>query len=88
MEGREVTDQEKITWNCIQAFAGLNGAAAEKAAEITTTAEGTVTVVCTPGGQAQTVRLQLPEDWYQSLSDQELLAAIAAARQKGKPPTA
>jgi hypothetical protein len=83
MEGREVTDQENITWNCIQAFAGLSGAAAEKAAELTTTADGTVTVVCTPGGKAQTVRLQLSEDWSEALPDEELLSAIAAARQEG-----
>lgn len=79
---REITDGENITWTCVQAFAGVGGKAAEKAVERTESPEGTVTVVCTPGGQAQTVRLELPVEWAEETSDEELQAAILAQRKK------
>lgn len=76
MTSREVRDQESnVTWNCVQAFTGTNGAAAEKAAELAK--EGNmVAVVCTPTGGAQTVRLKLHEGWLDSLNDQQLIDAI------------
>jgi hypothetical protein len=79
MTQREVTDDEGLVWACVQAYAGLGeGAAAEVAAERT---DGdTVTVVCTPTGAAQTVRLDLSADWETELPDEGLLAAIGAAR--------
>ncbi|WP_192820236.1 hypothetical protein [Rufibacter sp. LB8] len=80
MTQREVTDQDNLTWTCVQAYAGLEGKAAEKATELATSETGTVTVVCTPSGQAQTVRLQLPETWLESVSDEALVKEIAAAR--------
>ena len=33
-------------------------------------------VVCTPSGGAQSVRIELPGDWEQQTSDEELLAMI------------
>ena len=80
MEQREVTDQENTNWVCVQAFGGLNKAAAEEAADKVETKDGKVPVVCTPGGGAQTVRLQLSRDWLESCSDEQLIAAIADAR--------
>ncbi|WP_205499922.1 hypothetical protein [Rufibacter psychrotolerans] len=80
MTQREVTDQDNLTWTCVQAYAGLEGKAAEKAAELTETQEGNVTVVCTPSGQAQTVRLELSRDWLENLSDEDLLQQIAQNR--------
>ncbi|GGK86525.1 hypothetical protein ACD591_18130 [Rufibacter glacialis] len=80
MTQREVTDQDNLTWTCVQAYAGLEGKAAEKATELSETDEGTVTVVCTPSGQAQTVRLQLPTDWLDETTDEELVHEIEQAR--------
>jgi hypothetical protein len=77
---REVTDADGTTWSCVQAFAGLgDGAAAQAAAERAAEGDGTVAVVCTPGGGAQSVRLSLPADWAHALDDGALLAAIAGA---------
>ena len=62
----------------MQAYAGLGeGVAADAAADL---AGGeTVTVVCTPTGAARTVRLDLAADWTEVVTDDALLAAIAAA---------
>ncbi|WP_210465855.1 hypothetical protein [Rufibacter roseolus] len=80
MTQREVTDQDNLTWTCVQAYAGLQGDAAEKATELSESEEGTVTVVCTPSGQAQTVRLDLPSNWLEATSDEEILQKIAQER--------
>ncbi|RNI21849.1 hypothetical protein [Rufibacter latericius] len=80
MTQREVTDQDNLTWTCVQAYAGLQGDAAEKATELAETEEGTVTVVCTPSGQAQTVRLELPSNWLEETSDEELVKKISQER--------
>lgn len=77
---RDVTDEDGTAWSCIQAFAGLGGAA-EKRAETMGAArvggeEDKVHVVCTPSGGAHSVRLALPGDWEAELSDAQLLDAI------------
>ncbi len=82
MKQREITDNENITWTCVQAFAGVGGKAAAEATERTESAEGTVTVVCTPSGQAQTVRLELPTAWLEETSDEEIRSAILAQRRE------
>jgi hypothetical protein len=57
---REITDEDGVTWTCIQAFAGLgNDPEKTDAARV----EGTETcfhVVCTPSGGARSVRVELP----------------------------
>jgi len=80
MTQREVTDTHHTTWTCVQAYAGLESKTAEKAAKLAETEEGTVSVVCTPSGGAQTVRLELNSNWLDDLTDEELLKAIAEAR--------
>ena len=79
---REVTDGEKTTWSCVQAFSGLGGGgpAAEAAAERVADGDGKVAVVATPRGGAQSVRLELPRGWAEAMGDDELRSAIAAAR--------
>ena len=73
---REIQDREGTTWSCIQAYAGLsNNAEKQEAARVENNAD-LVEVVCTPSGGAQTVRLQLPSDWENKLSDEELLSEI------------
>ncbi len=73
---REVTDQDGITWTCIQAFAGLgNDPEKQDAARV----EGTrdkVHVVCTPSGGAHSVRVELSGNWETALSDETLIDRI------------
>jgi hypothetical protein len=80
MTQREITDSDNTRWTCVQAFAGVKGKAAEQATELSKSAEGTVPVVCTPSGGAQTVRLELPVNWFEEFSDDQLSAAIIAQR--------
>jgi len=81
MQQREVTDSKNTTWTCVQAYAGgLSGKATEQATKLAETDEGTVTVVCTPSGGAQTVRLELQSNWLENLSDEELTTAIQAGQ--------
>jgi hypothetical protein len=74
---REVQDAENTTWTCVQALSGLTGQAAEEAAERIESEKGTVPVVCTPSGGEQSVRLELAKDWVDTMSDDDLLKAIA-----------
>ena len=74
---REVTDGEGTTWSCVEAYAGLAEDGKSDAARV----EGTdrYRVVCTPGGGAQSVHLELAGGWADSLSDEELLREIQSA---------
>ncbi|MDQ4139107.1 MAG: hypothetical protein M3142_01150, partial [Bacteroidota bacterium] len=56
----------------------MNSPTAEKASEIAESNEGKVTVVCTPSGGAQTVRLELDKNWFEELPDEQLLNEIEA----------
>jgi len=73
---REVTDSDGITWNCIQAFAGLGQDAEKKEAARVDGSRNRFHVVCTPSGGAKSVRVELPGDWEKGLSDEALLQAI------------
>ncbi|PVY41378.1 hypothetical protein [Pontibacter virosus] len=81
MTQREVTDSENTTWTCVQTYGTLSKENADKAAELTEDTNGDVTVVCTPSGGAQTVRLQLPKDWLEAIPDEELVNQITAQQQ-------
>ncbi|QNF35470.1 hypothetical protein HUW51_23190 [Adhaeribacter swui] len=78
MKQREVTAIDNTTWTCVQAYAAVNSKAAEKANDLSESENGEVPVVCTPSGGAQTVRLQLPKNWLEAYSDEQLLQEIAA----------
>lgn len=82
MTQREVTDNESTQWTCVQAYAGVmqDEKTAEAATKLTENGNGKVPVVCTPSGGAQTVRVELPENWLAQLPDEELLAEIKAAQ--------
>ena len=80
MKQREAQDSDNITWTCVQALSGLSGEAAAEAAERVEDEKGNVPVVCTPSGGEQSVRIELPKDWEETLSDEDLLKAIAQAR--------
>jgi hypothetical protein len=73
---REVSDEEGITWTCIQAFAGLGNDPEKADAARVDGTRNQVHVVCTPSGGAKSVRLELTEDWEMSLSDHDLLQII------------
>jgi hypothetical protein len=77
---REVTDEDGTAWTCLQAYTGLAAGGSTEAAERAEGPGGEVTVVCTPGGGEQSVRLRLTAGWAEQLSDGELLERIAAAR--------
>jgi DNA-binding protein YbaB len=79
MKQREITDQDNTAWTCVQAYAGLDSKTAEQATKLAEAEDGTVTVVCTPSGGAQTVRLELDKEWMEGVTDEELRDAIAAA---------
>ncbi|SMB93481.1 conserved hypothetical protein [Hymenobacter roseosalivarius DSM 11622] len=76
---REITDQANTLWTCVQAYAGLDSKTAEQATKLAETEDGIVTVVCTPSGGAQTVRLELDKSWLEEISDEALAAAIESA---------
>ncbi len=72
---REITDGDGITWSCIQAFAGLgNDPEKMEAARVDHTSR--LRVVCTPSGNATSVRLELSEGWETGMPDGDLLEAI------------
>ncbi|TXK49833.1 hypothetical protein FVR03_05800 [Pontibacter qinzhouensis] len=78
MEQREVTDTENTTWTCVQAYAALGKEVADKAGD----ADNMVTLVCTPSGGAQTVRLQVPNNWLAELSDEQLVNKISQVQKE------
>ena len=80
MKQREVQDADDVRWTCVQALAGVDGEAADAAAERIEGADGKVPVVCTPSGGATSVRVTLASGWEEKASDEALLGAIAAAR--------
>lgn len=77
MKQREVQDSDHTTWTCVQAYTGLlsHDQKNEDAAKVAGTGDY-VNVVCTPSGGAQTVRLELPDEWLEELSDEDLLHKI------------
>lgn len=85
MKQREVQDADNTRWTCVQALSGVGDASgeeqgAEAAADKLEGRDGSVPVACTPSGGAASVRIRLPRGWEEDSSDEQLLAAIAAAR--------
>lgn len=78
---REVNGEDGIVWSCVEAYAGLSDEGGSEAAERVTSGDGKLTVVCTPGGGAKTVRLELPAGWEESLGDEQLLREIETNRE-------
>jgi hypothetical protein len=72
---REITTTDGTRWTCAQAYAGLEDTAPGAG---TPAPKDPVKVVCTPDGGAQTVRLSLPGNWHEAVSDDELAKAIEA----------
>ncbi len=78
---RAVSDENGITWTCIQAFTGLSDDTENQEAAQVKGQEGTYWVVCTPSGGAKSVRLKLPDGWENDYSDEALLHEIEAQSQ-------
>ncbi len=81
MEQRKLRDANDTVWTCKEArlVSGTNG---ENANSKALKRNGRVPVICTPESGSTTVRLELPEDWAEQLSDQELVDAIVGVRDK------
>lgn len=77
---REVVDRDGIRWTCVQAYTGLNTGELHQEAAQVDSQEDAYWVVCTPSGNAQTVRVKLPDNWQDSYSDEMLLNEIQAHR--------
>lgn len=80
MKQREVQTQDNVIWTCVEALSGVESKTAEQARTTIQEKNGTVPVVCTPNGGEQSIRLQLPPQWQDSCSDDELIDAISTAR--------
>ncbi|RYD81466.1 MAG: hypothetical protein EOP84_10960 [Verrucomicrobiaceae bacterium] len=80
MTERIVTDPDGTQWTCIQALGGVNGASADEVADRLESEAGTIPVVCTPNGGAQSVRLELDRSWEEKVDDEGLLQAISETR--------
>lgn len=78
---RDVAGEDDITWNCVQAYAGLSDKPENEEAARVKGSGGRVRVVCTPSGGAKSVRVELQEDWESSLSDEDLLREIEKNRE-------
>ena len=72
---REIDDGEGVRWTCAQAYAGLADGPADPAAAKVDGADR-YRVICTPSGGSRSVELELPGDWEENLSDEELLGEI------------
>ncbi len=73
--GREIVDNG-VTWSCIQAFAGLGNDPDKVAAALVKGSDHLLYVACTPSSGAKSVRLELPTDWEDTMSDSEMLQRI------------
>ncbi len=83
MDQREVIDKKNTQWVCVQALSGgMTKERADQAAKMLESESEMVSVVCTPSGGAQTVRLQLPANWFKAISDEELTQKIEEAQLK------
>ena len=82
MRQKEVTDKDKTTWVCVQAFSGTDGEAAIEAIKLSEEKADSVIVVCTPSGGSASVRLELPKNWEEKMKDEEIIACIQREQSK------
>lgn len=73
---RDVTDQDGVVWNCVEAYSGLSDSPENHEKAQVKGSDDQYWVVCTPEGGAKSVRLKLKEEWESSYSDEELLKEI------------
>lgn len=78
---RDVRGADGITWNCVEAYAGLSDKPENEEAARVEGSPDRVRVVCTPSGGAKSVRVELQADWESSLSDEDLLREIENVRE-------
>ncbi len=81
MKQREIQGSDGVAWTCVQAMTGGSGDIARKAEERMQDNDGRVPVVCTPSGGEKSVHIDLPLEWNEQLSDDDMLNAIAAVRE-------
>lgn len=78
---REVKGEDGIDWTCAQAYSELYDKSENEAAARVERSGCRVRVVCTPGGGAKSVELELKQDWEASLEDEDLLREIEEHRE-------
>ena len=79
MKQRQVQDDDNLIWDCVEALSRSSPEMGDKT-KVNKNANAPVTVVCTPSGGAQTVRLTVSPDCLQKLSDEKLLEKINRER--------
>lgn len=79
MKQREVQDLENTRWVCVEALSAISEGRKDIEEKIQDK-NGNVTVVCTPSGGAQTVRIQLQSDWQETLDDETLIQKITDSK--------
>ncbi|HYG01256.1 MAG TPA: hypothetical protein VD927_02370 [Chryseosolibacter sp.] len=79
MKQRQVQDENNLIWDCVEALSGLSPEMVDKTKRMEST-DASVTVVCTPSGGAQTVRLAVSPDWLEKLPDEKFLEKIKRER--------
>lgn len=75
MKQREIIDRNNVKWTFVQAYSGTDGNVSKEIEEKSETGDGSVPVVCTPSGGAQSVRIELPKYW-EEMTDEQLLNAL------------
>jgi hypothetical protein len=78
MDIREVQTPDGTRWQCAEA---MIKPADDKSSPSGREERDLVTVVCTPTGGAQSVRIELEVDWKASVPDEELSRAIEENRE-------
>lgn len=79
MEVREVQTPDGTRWQCVEAM--INNAEQNDNKTPGHNVPDRVTVVCTPSGGEQTVRIELQKDWMNAVPDEELVKSINEAKQ-------
>ncbi|WP_334188237.1 hypothetical protein [Noviherbaspirillum sp.] len=81
MKQWEIQGGDGVAWTCVQAMTGASADIARKAEKRLQDGNGQVSVVCTPSGGEKSVHVDLPLQWDEQLSDDDMLNAIAAVRE-------
>ncbi len=78
MTERTITNSDGTEWSFAQTLANAGDTHAEAKHSERETEDDSVVVVATPRGGAQSVRLELPRDWAESMDDEALSAMLTS----------
>ncbi len=83
MTQRTITDSEGTQWSFAQTLATSGDTHADARHAHNTSGGEQVVVVATPSGGAQSIRLELPPTWSESMDDDALTDLLSGAGQTG-----